>query len=90
MKKKTGGQVSNIRLEALDGSLFDLDRLKGKPFMLSFFRFASCPFCNLRMHELVTRFKEFGDEFTVVAIFDSVIRLVSSSRLRVAPTPYAG
>lgn len=71
MKKKTGDPISNIRLEALDGSVFELDSLKGRPFMLSFFRFASCPFCNLRIHELVTRFEEFGDKFTVVAIFDS-------------------
>jgi len=39
--------------------------------MLSFLRFASCPFCNLRVHELVTRFEEFGEGFTIVAIFDS-------------------
>ena len=41
------------------------------PFMLSFFRFAACPFCNLRVHELVERFNEFGDDFTIVAVFDS-------------------
>lgn len=39
--------------------------------MLSFFRFASCPFCNLRVNELVRRFDEFGDDFTIIAIFDS-------------------
>lgn len=71
MKKKVGDKVSNIRLTALDGKLFDMDSLKGRPFMLSFFRFASCPFCNLRMHELVSRFNELGGQFTVVAIFDS-------------------
>jgi peroxiredoxin len=39
--------------------------------MLSFFRFASCTFCNLRINELVRRFDEFGNDFTVAAIFDS-------------------
>ena len=71
MKKSVGDKVSNIRLTALDGTLFDMDSLKGRPFMLSFFRFASCPFCNLRIHELVSRFNELGGQFTVVAIFDS-------------------
>lgn len=71
MKKKVGDKVSNIRLTALDGKLFDMTSLKGRPFMVSFFRFASCPFCNLRMHELVSRFNELGGQFTVVAIFDS-------------------
>ncbi|MEN8132894.1 MAG: peroxiredoxin-like family protein [Pseudomonadota bacterium] len=71
MKREPGDAVIDITLPALDGSPFDLDSLKGKPFMLSFFRFASCPFCNLRMHELVTRLDELPEEFTIVAVFDS-------------------
>jgi peroxiredoxin len=71
MTRKPGDAVTHISLPALDGSTFELDSLKGKPFMLSFFRFASCPFCNLRMHELVTRTGELPDNFTIVAIFDS-------------------
>lgn len=73
MKKSQGTLVSNIILPAIDGSIFDLHSIEGKPFMLSFFRFASCPFCNLRLHELVKRYDEFGDDFTIVAIFDSPI-----------------
>lgn len=71
MKKKVGDKVSNIRLTGIDGKVFDMSSLKGRPFMLSFFRFASCPFCNLRMHELVKRYSELGECFTIVAIFDS-------------------
>ena len=48
-----------------------MESVKAKPFMLSFFRFASCPFCNLRVNELVRRFDEFGTDFTIVAVFDS-------------------
>lgn len=71
MKRKPGDMVSPIRLPAIDGTLFDLDSLKGQSYMLSFFRFASCPFCNLRMHELVTKFDQLPDGFTIVAVFDS-------------------
>jgi len=71
MIREPGDEVVHITLPGLDGSPFDLDSLKGRPFMLSFFRFASCPFCNLRMHELVTRFDELPNNFTIVAIFDS-------------------
>lgn len=39
--------------------------------MISFFRFAACPFCNLRVHQLVNRFEEFGSNFKMIAIFDS-------------------
>ena len=71
MKRKPGDKISTLRLPALDGGSFDLESLEGRPFMLSFLRFASCPFCNLRVHELVTRFDQFPDDFTIVAIFDS-------------------
>ena len=39
--------------------------------MISFYRFASCPFCNLRLNGLVRRFDELGENFTMVAIFSS-------------------
>ena len=71
MIREPGDAVVHIMLPALDGSPFDLDSLKGKPFMLSFFRFASCPFCNLRIHELVMRYDELPEDFTIVAVFDS-------------------
>ncbi len=71
MKKKVGDKVTNIVLPAIDGSEFNLDSLKGKRYMISFLRFASCPFCNLRVNQLVSAFNEFGDNFTIVAIFDS-------------------
>jgi thioredoxin-dependent peroxiredoxin len=71
MKRKPGDKVSSMRLPAIDGTRYDLDGLEGKPYMLSFFRFASCPFCNLRMHELVTKFDQLPNGFTIVAVFDS-------------------
>lgn len=73
MRLTSGEKVKNINLPAIDGSSFDLQSLKGKPYMISFFRFAACPFCNMRMHELVKRYDEFGEDFSIVAIFDSSI-----------------
>lgn len=71
MKRKVNDAVTALSLPAIDGTTFDLDSLKGRRYMLSFFRFASCPFCNLRINELVFRFAELGAGFTIVAIFDS-------------------
>jgi peroxiredoxin len=71
MRRTPGEKVTNIILPSLDGGLFKLDSINGRRFMLSFLRFASCPFCNLRVHELVKRFEEFGENFTIVAVFDS-------------------
>ena len=71
MRRKPGERANLIILPAIDGSIYDTDRLKGMPFMLSFYRFASCPFCNLRIHEIVSRFDELGENFMVIAVFDS-------------------
>jgi peroxiredoxin len=71
MRLKAGDKLTNIKLPAIDGTAFDSESFAGKPIMLSFFRFASCPFCNMRMNELVRRFDEFGNDFTIIAIFDS-------------------
>ncbi len=73
MRRQQGDRVTSLSLPSIDGSQFDLGSLSNKRYMLSFFRFASCPFCNLRVHELVSRFDELGNNFTIVAVFDSSI-----------------
>ncbi|MFN2309753.1 MAG: peroxiredoxin family protein, partial [Gammaproteobacteria bacterium] len=73
MKRKPGDAVKGLRLPALDGSTFDLDSMRGRPFMLSFLRFAACPFCNLRIHELVSNYAQLPEEFVIIAVFDSAL-----------------
>ena len=88
MKQQYGEKATRITLPNLDHTTFDTDSLNGKPFMLSFFRFASCPFCNLRVNELVQRFDEFSDNFTVVAVFDSPLdNLIRHTKGHNAPFP---
>lgn len=70
-KVAIGDQISELTLPSIDNSQFSLDQVQGKRYLLSFFRFASCPFCNLRVHELVTESAQWSEGFTVVAIFDS-------------------
>jgi peroxiredoxin len=88
MRRLSGSQATPILLPAIDGTQFDSNTLQGKPYMLSFFRFASCPFCNLRIHELVKRFGEFQQPFTIVAIFDSPLdNLIEHAAGHHAPFP---
>lgn len=68
---KPGDRVGDLSLPATDNSQFSIESLSGRPFLLSFYRFASCPFCNLRINELVRRRGELPGEFGIVAIFDS-------------------
>ena len=88
MRLTSGVKAKNIRLPAIDGSTFESESVKGRPFMLSFFRFASCPFCNLRVNELVRRFDEFGKDFTIIAVFDSPLdNLTHHAKGHKAPFP---
>jgi len=88
MKKRIGDKVSSIILPAIDGSKFNLKSLNGKRYMISFLRFASCPFCNLRINMLVNRIDELGGNFTIVAIFDSPLgNLQKHTEKHKAPFP---
>ena len=88
MRIRTGDKLIDLKLPAIDGEIFNIESLKGKPFMLSFLRFASCTFCNLHIHELTQRFNEFGDDFTVVAVFDSPLdNLKKHTEKHQAPFP---
>lgn len=80
-----GEVIGELSLPNYDGGQFSLAELKGKRFLLSFFRFASCPFCNLRVHELVTQYATFGEQFTVVAVFDASQRELSRNASRHRP-----
>ena len=45
---KKGDPAPEISLPAIDGSTFEMSSMKGQRVILTFFRFSSCPFCNIR------------------------------------------
>ena len=73
MKIKIGDKLENIKLKSISGEDFELGNTKGKKILLSFYRFAACPMCNLRINELMKSYDSFGKNFMHVAIFDSKI-----------------
>lgn len=88
MRLQPGDPLRHFRLPDIAGGTFDTRSLAGRPFLLSFFRYAGCPFCNLRMHDLVASVPSFGPDFTVVAVFDSPLdNLVAHAEGHKAPFP---
>ncbi|MBD3821443.1 MAG: AhpC/TSA family protein [Thiotrichales bacterium] len=61
----------NFSAITLEHELFDLTTPRTKPLLLAFFRYASCPLCNLRVHELIQNFDELKDQLDIVAVFQS-------------------
>ncbi|MDQ6962293.1 MAG: redoxin domain-containing protein [Mariprofundaceae bacterium] len=89
MRKTIGEPAIDMRLTGIDDQRFDTRILKGKRYMLSFFRFASCPFCHMRMHQLVGCYAELGDDFEIVAVFDSPLKNLQSNIEKHHVSPFA-
>jgi peroxiredoxin len=50
----------------------ELAQLRGRPVMLSFYRYASCPRCNLRIHQLLAEWPRWREQgLAMVAVFES-------------------
>ena len=74
MARLSVGDVMPVfSLPALDGSQFDLSAVRGKRVIFTFFRFSSCPFCNVRIDRIVKRWGEFADDTVMVGVFDADI-----------------
>jgi len=73
MRLSVGDLAPSIELNAIDGLSFASHSYAGKPYLISFYRFSSCPFCNLRLHELLSRQSELGGDFELLAVFDATL-----------------
>ena len=71
MRLKKGDKLKKLNLPSVSGKNFRLSNVKGRKSLISFYRFAQCPFCNLRIHELIKRHDEFRGDLEIVAIFDA-------------------
>jgi len=70
MKLKSGMEAPEIEVPDYMENPFTLSKLKGRRVMLSFYRYAGCPFCQLRFSELVDRYGA-RDNILLVAVFQS-------------------
>ena len=85
---KIGETMPQIKLPAIDGLQFDNHSLKGKKYLLTFYRFATCPFCNMRIAQLIRAKSEMGENFEIVAIFEAKIeRLKKHANKHLAKFP---
>lgn len=56
----------------ITGNVVDLSEFAGRHILVSFFRFASCPFCNLRVHGMIERYPAYHDAgMAMIAVFES-------------------
>lgn len=70
MKLKSGMQAPDIEYKDYLDAPFKLSKLQGKKVLLSFYRYAGCPFCQLRYMELVDLYDS-DPSIQLVAVFQS-------------------
>ena len=73
MKINVGDQAPEFILPAIDGTEFDMSSTRGKRVIFTFFRFSTCPFCNIRINRIIKRWDEFSDDVQMIGVFDAEI-----------------
>ena len=69
---KTGQIAPGFAAKSYKGEDVTLDGYRGEKLWLAFFRYASCPLCNNRIHEIIQRFTEFERAgIRIAAVFQS-------------------
>ncbi len=72
MRLSTGSLAPPLRTTDFLGAAVDLQALRGRPVLLSFYRYASCPVCNLRVHSVIDAWEGWAaQDLAVVAVFQS-------------------
>src|SRR5262245_39216467 len=56
MRLAAGQAAVAFTARTVDDETVSLARFAGKPLLLMFFRYASCPMCNLRLHDFARGF----------------------------------
>ncbi|MEZ5510617.1 MAG: peroxiredoxin-like family protein [Gammaproteobacteria bacterium] len=72
MRLSPGTPAPSFSVTDFNGSPVSLSDFRGRKLLLSFYRYASCPFCNLRMHEMRQRSAGWKAQgLDIVAVFQS-------------------
>jgi thioredoxin-dependent peroxiredoxin len=77
MRLESGDKAVPFSAETIQGEKISLERFAGKPLLLMFYRYASCPMCNLRLRDFAQQYPRLrGRGLEVVAFFHSPARSI--------------
>lgn len=84
MRLKIGTPAPLFTAQAIGGRRIDLAALRGRTVLLKFYRFATCPVCNLHLHRFIHEYK------TLEALGLTTIVLYHSPAEKLDATEVAG
>ncbi len=72
MRLKTGEKVPLFETKTINGESVNIEQFRGKKVLISFYRYAACPLCNLRVHHFVQNYDRLHEAgLHVIAFFES-------------------
>ncbi len=72
MRLNAGDIAKDFSMEDILGNQINLRDYAGKKLLLSFFRFAKCPYCNLRVSRMISRYPTYHEAgLEMIAVFES-------------------
>lgn len=72
MRLKAGQDAPDFQTQTVDGQPIRLADFAGQKLWLAFFRYASCPLCNMRVHRMRQRYEELSQAgLRIIAVFQS-------------------
>jgi peroxiredoxin len=80
MKLAPGNQAPDFSTTDIHGQPVSLGQFRGRPLLLMFFRFASCPMCNLRLHDFGREYSRLHEKgLAAVAFFHSSTQAIKKN-----------
>ncbi|MNS07806.1 putative peroxiredoxin bcp [compost metagenome] len=71
-KLKVGEKAPNFEAVDTNGEIIKLSSYKGQKVFIAFFRYAGCPVCNFRIHELIENYDRISSKgYKIIAIYES-------------------
>ncbi len=72
MRMQPGQPAKDFTIEDILGNTIALTDYRDKHLMLSFYRYASCPLCNLRVQHLIQQYPSYNQKgLQMIAAFQS-------------------
>ena len=86
MRLTIGSPAPAFSAESIGGRRVVFDQLRGRPLLLKFYRFATCPICNLHMHRFIQEHHMVAAAgLTTIVFYHSPAAKLAEARSEAAP-----
>ena len=87
MKLKIGNSAPLFTAEAMTGKIVSLDDYRNNNLLIKFYRFSSCPICNLHLRNFVKHFDDIQQQgLSVLCVFHSPISSMKKNQAHALPS----